>query len=463
MKEIVPGDQLSTKIFKEGISKSDYIVFFISRNFLAKGWTNAELRNALAKQFRTNTNFVIPFLVDINFSDLLDIYPEFENIFCGDIRNGISNAAFQLSKIVNGKVLSNSAYLKRHELLSILNWYKEEFIGKLYKMSYDNIFAFYSSQFTESIYAFIFSNYTEQQQKQFILDRLNTQIVDPVESFFQISLILNSNWIDKNSIVNRILKQYPPPQQRDFLTSILPRKEVPFFQKVDAGIFTFGANENDNYRKDWIAKSIDIYLDEYDIATTPITNHIYELFFPDHCAKRISMNMDLSQHPVVNVNWYEATMFTVWLSQAIDTVSLPTEFEWEKAASWSVQNEKRRFPWGNRWKKNYCNSWYDGIKEGTTRVGFYEAGKSAYGLYDMSGNVWEWCSDWFSDDWTKFFSDKVSSNPMGPFIGNRKVNRGGGWYKDVGMPTVYMRAGDSLMDRFSHCGFRIIKRRKWHE
>ena len=269
MKEIVPGDQLSTKIFKEGISKSDYIVFFISRNFLAKGWTNAELRNALAKQFRTNTNFVIPFLVDINFSDLLDIYPEFENIFCGDIRNGISNAAFQLSKIVNGKVLSNSAYLKRHELLSILNWYKEEFIGKLYKMSYDNIFAFYSSQFTESIYAFIFSNYTEQQQKQFILDRLNTQIVDPVESFFQISLILNSNWIDKNSIVNRILKQYPPPQQRDFLTSILPKKEVPFFQKVDAGIFTFGANENDNYRKDWIAKSIDIYLDEYDIATTP--------------------------------------------------------------------------------------------------------------------------------------------------------------------------------------------------
>ena len=45
---------------------------------------------------------------------------------------------------------------------------------------------------------------------------------------------------------------------------------------------------------------------------------------------------------------------------------------------------------------------------------------------------------------------------MGPFIGNRKVNRGGGWYKDVGMPTVYMRAGDSLMDRFSHCGFRIM-------
>ena len=463
MKEIVPGDHLLGKIFKEGISNSDYVVVFISKNFLAKGWTNAELQNALSKQFRTNKNIVIPFLVDITFAELLSKYPEFENIFCGDIRNGISTAAFQLSKIVNGKILTNESYLKRHELLSIINWYKEEFIDRLYKMSYDDIFEVYTPKLVEVIYAFIFSYYTEKQQKQFVLDRLNTHILDPTESFFQISLALNSNWLEKNSIVNRILKQYPFPQKEDFLTTVLPSKEVSFFQKISAGIFTFGANEKDNYKKDWIAKSVDIYLDDYNISTTPITNQIYELFFPEHCTKRISTYTDLSQHPVVNVNWYEANMFTVWLSQTINMVSLPTEFEWEKAASWSPQNVKRIFPWGNKWKKNCCNSWYDGKKEGTTRVGFYETGKSAYDLYDMSGNVWEWCSDWFSDDWTKFFSNKIASNPTGPLIGNRKVNRGGGWYKDVGMPTVYMRAGDSLMDRFMHCGFRIVKKEKKYE
>lgn len=459
LKELVPGDQLSVKVFKEGIAKSNYVVVFISKSFLVKGWTNAELRNALTRQMRTNTKIVIPFLVDVRFSDLLEYYPEFENIFCGDLKNGVGEAAYQLSKIVNNRVISDTVFFRRHELLSILNWYKDSFIEKLQKMTYDNIFASYSPELSEALYAYIFTNYSEQKQRQFVLDRLNMNQTFPAESFFQISLAENSNWVDKNRIINKILKQYPMPQQKDFLSVVLPRKEVSFFQKIGAGVFTFGAEENDSYRKEWIAKTVNVYLDEYYISTTPITNQIYELFYPEHCVKRLSVSEDLSQHPVVNVNWYEAMMFTIWLSQIMDTVSLPTEFEWEKAASWSDQNRKRRFPWGDRWEKNCCNSWYDGNKKGTSRVGTYEKGKSAYGLYDMSGNVWEWCSDWFSDDWSKYFSKNIASNPGGPLIGNRKVNRGGGWYKDVGMPTVYMRAGDELTDRFQHCGFRIVKRR----
>lgn len=73
LKELSPGDQLSEKIFKDGISKSAFVVVFISRRFLAKGWATAELRNAMARQLRTNTKVVIPFLVDIKFSDLLEV------------------------------------------------------------------------------------------------------------------------------------------------------------------------------------------------------------------------------------------------------------------------------------------------------------------------------------------------------------------------------------------------------
>lgn len=459
MQEISPGDSLSDKIFREGISRSDYVVVFISKKFLAKGWTNAELHNALARQFRTNKKLVIPFLVDITFFELLEIYPEFENIFCGDLNNGIAKAAYQLSRIVNNQILTNTTFFKRYELLSIINWYNIDYVNSLKDLSYDNFFSNYTTKLTDILYAYIFANFSESKQKDFIIDRLNTGEVDPTESYFQISLASNSSWKDKNSIIKRILRQYPLPEEKNFLSIVLPHKEVSFFQKIDAGKFIFGAENNDHLKKDWIATSVDLYLDEYYMSTTPITNEIYELFFPEHCVKRITLDSDLSQHPVVNINWYEANMFTIWLSQILN-ISLPNEFEWEKAASWSKQNRKRRFPWGNKWKKNYCNSWYDGDKNGTSRVGIYEKGKSAYGLYDMSGNVWEWCSDWFSDDWTKYFTDKIVTNPVGPSIGNRKVNRGGGWYQDVGVPTVYMRAGDALMDRFAHCGFRIVKKRR---
>ena len=236
LKELVPGDQLSVKVFKEGIAKSNYVVVFISKSFLVKGWTNAELRNALTRQMRTNTKIVIPFLVDVRFSDLLEYYPEFENIFCGDLKNGVGEAAYQLSKIVNNRVISDTVFFRRHELLSILNWYKDSFIEKLQKMTYDNIFASYSPELSEALYAYIFTNYSEQKQRQFVLDRLNMNQTFPAESFFQISLAENSNWVDKNRIINKILKQYPMPQQKDFLSVVLPRKEVSFFQKIGAGV-----------------------------------------------------------------------------------------------------------------------------------------------------------------------------------------------------------------------------------
>lgn len=279
LKELVPGDQLSVKVFKEGIAKSNYVVVFISKSFLVKGWTNAELRNALTRQMRTNTKIVIPFLVDVRFSDLLEYYPEFENIFCGDLKNGVGEAAYQLSKIVNNRVISDTVFFRRHELLSILNWYKDSFIEKLQKMTYDNIFASYSPELSEALYAYIFTNYSEQKQRQFVLDRLNMNQTFPAESFFQISLAENSNWVDKNRIINKILKQYPMPQQKDFLSVVLPRKEVSFFQKIGAGVFTFGAEENDSYRKEWIAKTVNVYLDEYYISTTPITRIKFMNFF----------------------------------------------------------------------------------------------------------------------------------------------------------------------------------------
>ncbi|CAG0998566.1 partial Hercynine oxygenase, partial [Gammaproteobacteria bacterium] len=98
---------------------------------------------------------------------------------------------------------------------------------------------------------------------------------------------------------------------------------------------------------------------------------------------------DASQ-PVVGVSWYEAVAYCRWLSKkAGKAYRLPTEAEWEKAARGT---DGRRYPWGNQWNKTKCNNIESG-SAATMPVGqFSPQGDSPYGVGDMVGQVWEWCS-----------------------------------------------------------------------
>jgi len=110
----------------------------------------------------------------------------------------------------------------------------------------------------------------------------------------------------------------------------------------------------------------------------------------------------LAQHPVVGVSWYEATAFCCWLTEHLresgelssdETVELPTEEQWEKAARGT---DGRIYPWGDEPDPTRAN--YSDTKIGTTSaVGSFPSGASPYGVEDMSGNVWEWCqTEWGS-------------------------------------------------------------------
>ncbi len=205
--------------------------------------------------------------------------------------------------------------------------------------------------------------------------------------------------------------------------------------KVPAGDFWYG--ENDTKKR--------IYLPTFHISKHPITNAQYERFCrttgqekPRHWEDgRIPSGK--ANHPVVHVSWDDATAFCRWATRVEDKpVALPTEEQWEKAARGT---DGRKYPWGNDWKENHCNS-YEAKNRGTMAVGTYSPrGDSPYGCVDMAGNVWEWADSWYDETRRRY-----------------RVLRGGSW----GLNRAYARAAS----RFSYhparddfFGFRVVVRR----
>ena len=289
-----------------------------------------------------------------------------------------------------------------------------------------------------------------------------------------------------------------------------PRKEVMTitsmqFCFVPEGEFVMGSEEYD----DEVQHTV--YLSSYYMSRHPVTHAQYKYFVKDggyanpaywqeaiEAGKwkagkydgrdQAGLNgdpFDLLNHPVVSISWYEAIAFTRWLTNKFheqnilpetSIIRLPTEAEWEKASRGGIKvteqtyiksvesidikppnsplvnndNKLRVYPWGDSFDKDKCNADETGINA-TSSAGCFTSGQSVYGCEEMSGNVWEWCMDWYGD-----YSESLVTNTVGPTSGSSRVLRGGCWY----LTARYCRSADrsryAPTYRNWNIGFRLV-------
>lgn len=169
---------------------------------------------------------------------------------------------------------------------------------------------------------------------------------------------------------------------------------------------------------------------------------------------------DRLRHPVVHVSWNDAQAYAAWASK-----SLPTEAQWEYAARGGL--EQQLYPWGNELTpggKHLCNIWQGKFPVKDTGEDGYAGScpvdtfpPNGFGIYSVTGNVWEWCADWFQSSWRQ---GSASQDPTGPVDGEGKVMKGGSFLCHASYCNRYRvaaRTSNTPDSSASNIGFRCVK------
>ncbi|MDI9337622.1 MAG: formylglycine-generating enzyme family protein [Alphaproteobacteria bacterium] len=219
---------------------------------------------------------------------------------------------------------------------------------------------------------------------------------------------------------------------------------------IPGDTFTMGAtneqltNNGDGFSVNFSPATQKITLGSYKICRFEVTQQLWLDVMGNHP----SYFKDNLQSPVESVNWNDCQTFVTKLNQLTGkSYRLPTEAEWEYAARGGSNSTYRYIYSGTNISDSVA--WHYGNGNGTTHpVGAKQA--NALTLFDMSGNVWEWCSDWYG-----VYSSVAVTNPMGPNTGTSKIVRGGSWYYDPRRGRVSYRDALNPSFRISFAGFRL--------
>jgi formylglycine-generating enzyme required for sulfatase activity len=271
------------------------------------------------------------------------------------------------------------------------------------------------------------------------------------------------------------------------------------FVKITGGTFQMGSTENDDEKPVHAVTVSDFYLNKYEVTVaqfkifvdetghrTDAENGDGSYVYTDagnfekkaginwrHDAQGILRPSSQYNHPVIHVSWNDATAYCQWLSRKTSqSYRLPTEAEWEYAAGNGSAHTKYSWGNGNPSGKNGGNVWdeagrrklnwsslFYGYDDGyvfTSPVGSFNS--NSLGLYDMTGNVWEWCRDYYDENY--YQSSANARDPQGPAGGSTRVVRGSSWEGDPNpdCSLVSHRDGNFPNGRDNGTGFRVLRR-----
>ena len=164
----------------------------------------------------------------------------------------------------------------------------------------------------------------------------------------------------------------------------------------------------------------EVTLSSYHIGETEVTQALWQAVMGNNPSEFKGKG-----NPVENVSWDDCQEFVRKLNSLTgQTFRLPTEAEWEFAARGGKNSQHFKYSGSNNLGSV---AWYDGNSGNKTHP-VKSKDPNELGIYDMSGNVWEWCEDWYNGN---YYSNSPAANPEGPNSGPGRVDRGGGWYYDA--------------------------------
>lgn len=241
----------------------------------------------------------------------------------------------------------------------------------------------------------------------------------------------------------KLLAEYKPGDNiRPFIVNGVPFKMV----LVEGGTFQMGATEEQGRDADSDeTPAFKVKLSDYMIGETEVTQELWEAVMGSNPSEyKGEMN------PVEQVSWNDCKTFIEKLNSLTgQNFRLPTEAEWEFAARGGKKSLKTKYSGSNTLGDV---AWFNG-STGSHPVATKQ--KNELGLYDMSGNVSEWCEDWMGEYTASILVVTAKKNPKGPSMGSNRVIRGGSWYYNAGTCRVSSRDCSAPANRYNKVGFRL--------
>jgi sulfatase modifying factor 1 len=233
----------------------------------------------------------------------------------------------------------------------------------------------------------------------------------------------------------------------------VPNFEEPLCVRVPAGWFLMGCDQG----RDEEQPVHRVWVDEFEMAALQVRRRDYAIFLQatQNPEPRYWRSPEFSdpEHPVVGVNWMEASAYCAWLSDLTGRhYRLPTEAEWERAARGGREGEL--YAWGNTPPEAhaaYQRRW-GGEVTGPLPVG--QDQPNPFGLFDMGENVHEWCLDWFDKE---YYAVSPERNPRGPRAGVRRASRGGSWRHHIKVSRCGARSSIPPAFQYADYGFRVVR------